>query len=148
MKSSLPVVVSMTALSFVQADESQDSHVEEKEDAAALAEAWAHIVKPKDGPVRKVKEHKGHKTTVTIFSENGDIRAAKRSQFRIDRTARVQIFTFFNNVITAGPGKGQSEPEATSYIYRIEGNTFREVNGMLVGDKSMPIAFSWKRVTD
>ncbi len=34
------------------------------------------------------------------------------------------------------------------YIYRIQGSTFHEVNGMLIGDKSKPIAFWWKRVQD
>jgi len=30
------------------------------------------------------------------------------------------------------------------YIYRIQGSTFHEVNGMLIGDKSKPIAFSYR----
>lgn len=49
-------------------------------------------------------------------------------------TGRLRIFTFFNNVITAGPQKGQIDKAPTSFVYRVTGDTFFEVNGLLIGD--------------
>ena len=43
-------------------------------------------------------------------------------------SAPLRSLTFFNNVITAGPQKGQTDKASTSYIYRVTGDMFVEVN--------------------
>ena len=109
---------------------------------------WIRTMKIDSGTYTIVKEHKGNKTTVTIFDAAGKIVTERKSEFRLEKTRNVRIFTFFNNVITAGPQKGQMDKEPKSYIYRVTGNTFVEVNGLLVGDDAQPLAFTWERVNE
>ena len=85
---------------------------------------------------------------MTFLDAEGNVIAAKRSEFRVEQTGKVRIFTFFNNVISAGPQKGQTDNEPKSYIYRVNGDTFVEVNGLLMGDDAEPVAFTWERVKE
>ena len=120
-------------------------------DAAELAKVqgkWGRQMKTANGVVQIVKQHMGHKTTVTYLDAKGNVLAEKESEFRLELTGRVRIFTFFNNVVTAGPQKGQADKKPKSYIYRIEGDTFIEVNGLLVDDKGEPNVHIWKRIKE
>jgi hypothetical protein len=123
-------------------------HVAHPEELADVQKMWVRTMKTDGGTFRVVKEHKGNKTTVTFFDSEGTVVAAKRSEFRLENTGKVRIFTFFNNTTTAGPQKGQTNNEPRSYIYRVIGDTFVEVNGMLIGDDAEPLAFTWQRVKE
>lgn len=119
--------------------------------AKELAEVqgkWVRTMRTDSGTFKVVKEHRGSKTTVTILDWEGNVVTAKKSEFRLEQTGKVRIFTFFNNVITAGPQKGQTDEAPHSYIYRVTGDTFVEVNGLLIGDDAEPVAFTWKRVKE
>lgn len=109
---------------------------------------WVRTMRTNSDTFKVIKEHKGHETTVTWLDLDGNVVAAKRSEFCLEKTGKVQIFTFFNNVITAGPQEGQTDKAPKSYIYRVTGDTFFEVNGLLIGDDSEPVAFTWKRVKE
>jgi hypothetical protein len=113
---------------------------------AKMQGTWVRTVETDDGKVKLVKEHKGNWTSLTIYDSKGNVVAAKKSEFRLEQTGKVRIFTFFNNVITAGPQQGRVDKTPKSYIYRISDDTFYEVNGMLVGDGDEPISFAWRRV--
>ena len=125
---------------------SKASEATAAEELARVQGKWVRTIETENGTFKAVKEHKGNKTTVTFLDPEDNVVAAKRSEFRLEKTDKVRIFTFFNNVITAGPQKGQTDESQTSYIYRITGDTFFEVNGLLIGDDSDPVAFSWERV--
>ena len=118
------------------------------EELATVQGKWVRTVKTDRGTFKVVKEHKGNETTVTWLDSEGNVVAAKKSQFRLEQTGKVRILTFFNNVITAGPQQGQTDKAPTSYIYRVTGDTFFEVNGLLIGDDTEPVAFTWKRVNE
>lgn len=118
------------------------------EELAKVQGKWVRSMRTDSGTFKVIKEHKGNETTVTFFDSEGNVVAAKKSQFRLEQTGKVRIFTFFNNVITAGPQKGQTDKASTSYIYRVTGDTFVEVNGLLIGDATEPVAFTWKRVNE
>lgn len=124
---------------------------EESTTAEALAEVqgkWVRTVTTPSGAFKIVKEHTGNKTTVTFIDAEGRIVEAKKSEFRLETSGKVRLFTFFNNVITAGPQKGRTDNEPHSYIYRVTGDTFVEVNGLLIGDDAAPVAFTWERVKE
>jgi hypothetical protein len=113
-----------------------------------LQGTWVRTIRTDDGIFKIIKEHIGNETTVTWFDPTGKVMAAKKSQFRLAQTDKVRIFTFFNNVVTAGPQTGETEEAPTSYIYRVTGDTFVEVNGLLVDDDAEPNAFTWQRVNE
>jgi hypothetical protein len=56
---------------------------------------------------------------------------AHSSVLEVERRGPVRVLTFFNSVVTAGPRKGATPPGPLSYIYRLEGDTFTEVWGLL-----------------
>ena len=127
------------------------SRADEITTAEAIAEVqgkWVRTVTTPSGTFRILKEHTGNKTTVTIMDADGRVVEAKKSEFRLENSGKVRIFTFFNNVITAGPQKGRTDNEPHSYIYRVAGDTFVEVNGLLIGDDAAPVAFTWERVKE
>jgi hypothetical protein len=120
-------------------------------DEAELAKVqgkWVRSVKTANGPVQIIKEHKGQKTTLQFMDANGNVVASKISEFRLEKTGRVRVFTFFNNVVTSGPQKGQVDKEKKSYIYRIEGDSFIEANGLLLDDEGPALVYQWKRVKE
>ncbi len=125
-----------------------DSNDRDKADGAlaAVQGTWERTVESDRGTFRIVKEHRGHKTTVTVMDTDGRVLEAKQSEFRLEATGSVRVFTFFNNLFTAGPNKGRREEAPNSYIYRVAGDTFVEVRGMLLGDDDRLSAFTWKRV--
>lgn len=129
----------------VRGQESKDEVSNETTAAKELAGVqgkWERIMKADGGAFKVVKEHKGNETTVTILDFEGNVVVAKRSEFRLEQTGKVRIFTFFNNVITVGPDKGQMDKAPHFYIYRITGDTFVEVNGLLIGDGDEPVIFA------
>ncbi len=116
------------------------------EELAKVRGKWARTVRTDSGTYKAVKEHKGNKTTVTWSDSEGNVLAAKKSEFRLEQTDEVRIFTFFNSVATAGPQKGQTNEAPISHIYRVTGDTFVEVKGLPIGDESEPVALTWERV--
>jgi hypothetical protein len=129
----------------------KDATVVDREAADELAKVqgkWSRTVKSDDGIYTMVKEHRGNATTVTVFDAQGNVVAGKKSEFRLEQAGKVRIFTFFDNVITIGPQQGQIDKGPHSYVYKIAGDSFYEVHGVLVGDDSEPLAFSWTRVKE
>ncbi|MCL4204771.1 MAG: hypothetical protein KJ000_20020 [Pirellulaceae bacterium] len=150
MRALLLVLLATTACSSARAEVLPTAKAEEaaNDELAKVQGKWVRTVKTDRGTFKVVKEHKGNDTTVTFFDSDGNVMAEKTSQFRLEQTGKVRIFTFFNNVITAGPQKGQIDKAPTSFVYRVTGDTFFEVNGLLIGDDTEPLAFSWKRVNE
>lgn len=128
--------------------ESNASETIAAEELAKVQGKWVRTMRTDSGTFKVVKQHKGNETTVTFMDPEGSVVAAKKSEFRLEKTGQVRILTFFNNVVTAGPNKGQTNDEPHSYIYRVAGDSFFEVNGLLISDDAEPIVFKWKRVNE
>lgn len=109
---------------------------------------WVRNIKTENGTFKAIKEHKGNTTTLKFYDSEGNVVASKKSEFRLEDTGKVKIFTFFNNVMTAGPQKGQTDKAPKSYIYKVIGDTFVEVNGLLSSNDEEPVAFTWARVKE
>lgn len=108
---------------------------------------WTRVVETANGPVRYEKEHRDGATTLEVFDAAGILLAAKTSNYELAETGKVRLFTFFNNVVTAGPGAGQVAPDESSYVYRVEGDRFIEVRGLLKDQVEPFDVLVWERVT-
>lgn len=118
------------------------------EELAKVQGKWYRNVETKRGKFKIIKDHKGNLTTLTVLDANSRIVEEKQSEFRLEITDKVRVFTFFNNVFTSGPNKGRIEDEAKSYIYRISDHTFVEIRGMLVNVDEPAGAFTWRRLEE
>lgn len=98
--------------------------------------------------VNIVKEHRGASTVLTAYDEQGTLLYAHESQFKLQAEGRLRVLMFYNRRITAGPNTGSFIKEPGSYIYRIDGGRFIEVQGMLEGDTSPPRIIVWERLED
>lgn len=152
---STTVVLLTMTISTVRADDtakqsrlSQDAEVAAQDEYARVQGTWMRILQTENGPIKAIKQHKGKTTTLTFYDANGNVLAAKTSEFRLNTSGKVRIFRFFNNVATAGPQLGQSDNASKSYIYRVTGDTFFEINGLLIGDEAEPVIFTWQRVRE
>jgi hypothetical protein len=95
---------------------------------------------------RVVKEVFEDYDTVTTFDDVGNVVAAHRSEFKVEKRGPVRVFSFFNSVSTAGPAKGEQNFATHSYIYRADADSFAEVWGLLEGDPTPPRMLIWKRI--
>ncbi|MCS7469202.1 hypothetical protein NZK35_21325 [Stieleria sp. ICT_E10.1] len=117
-------------------------------DLAEVQGTWVRTVKTDAGTYTMTKEHRGNETTLTITSSDDRVVESKTSEFRLETTGKVRIFTFFNNRFTAGANRGRTANAPQSYIYRVTDDTFVEVRGMLIADDSKPAVVTWKRVQE
>ena len=121
---------------------------EPKDAAQAVQGRWVRYQATPNGRVRIVKEHRGPRTILTAFDDQGNLLYAHESEFKTEASGKVRIFTFFNRTITAGPHAGQKLKETTSFVYRVVENRFIEVHGVLEGDSNAPLMIIWERAED
>lgn len=114
----------------------------------AVQGKWVRHQATANGPVKIVKEHKGQKTIVTAHDDKRNGIYSHESEFTIEQSGKVRIFTFFNRTITAGPNAGQKIREPSSFVYRVAENRFIEVHGVLDNGTDEPIMIIWDRVKD
>ncbi|QDV42397.1 hypothetical protein Enr13x_22420 [Stieleria neptunia] len=132
------------AISFQDSDATQSS----PEALAEVQGKWVRTVEAKGGTYTITKAHSGHETTLTITDADDRVVESKTSEFRLETTGKVRIFTFFNNTFTAGANRGRTVKAPQSYIYRVTDDRFIEVRGMLIADESKPAVVTWKRVKE
>ena len=89
-----------------------------KEELAKLQGEWELILETGNRTIRSVKKVEGNKTMVTRFDESGAVISAHTSEFTLEITARVKIFTY-RNVKTTGQKR-----EPRSYIYTVDKDTW------------------------
>lgn len=119
---------------------------EEAEGVDPVAGAWQRSVSTPQGDYHFLKTHVNGKTTLRVTGPDGAVVESKTSEYRVSETDSVRIFTYFNNVITAGPNAGGRAPGESSYVYRIAEDRFFEVHGMLKGDDGPVQVIVWERV--
>ena len=95
---------------------------------------------------RAVKEIKGNKETITYYRKDGELFSQWTVDFKLEKTAKVRLFTWQNLVGTNGQGKGRLVKGPVSYIYRVTDDTFVEIQGLLIGQSTKPAMRVWKRV--
>jgi hypothetical protein len=99
-------------------------------------------------PFRVVKEIAGNQESVTTFDDVGNVVQAHTVEFKVEKRGPVRVFSFYNRLWTAGPLKGQTELATSSYLYRLDGDVFSEISGLMEGDKGPPRINYWRRMKD
>jgi hypothetical protein len=119
-----------------------------KDDLARVQGRWERQARAEENaPYRRVtKEVQGSRETVTYYDADGKVLRQHRVDVKLSKTGDVGVFTFSNMEVTEGEGKGQTAPGSMSYLYRVVGDQFREVWGLLPDDDQEPSVIVWTRV--
>jgi hypothetical protein len=103
------------------------------------------------GVVRITKEVKGNVETVTSYGEGDKVLNKHRNPFKLVSQGEVRLWTFTTIEVIDGPQKGYKTPDdfSGSYVYRLDGDTLYEAQGLLVSDEKRgvtPLLIMWKKV--
>ncbi|MHB0961399.1 MAG: hypothetical protein ACYC6N_28365 [Pirellulaceae bacterium] len=95
---------------------------------------------------RKItKVIQGDQETVTYYDSKGDVERAHKVTVSLRRAGPVRIFAFSDQTITTGPDEGKKTGYRAEYVYKIAGDTFVEIWGVLgPGDEELDVK-RWKR---
>jgi hypothetical protein len=95
---------------------------------------------------RVVKQVSGNTETVTTYGPSGQVVHAQTAKIRLGLSGSVPIYTFYDRRITAGPEQGRSDDAGRSYVYRLRGDEFDEVWGLLPGQEQRELVIHrWRR---
>ncbi len=83
------------------------------------------------GSRRITKEIHGDRETVTYYDSDGNVESADNVKFTLRRAGPIRIFSFSEQEFTAGPQKGQKSNATVEYVYKIVGDKFVEIWGVL-----------------
>lgn len=122
------------------------------DDAAAKAELagmqgrWEREA-AQDAPYRRAsKEINGDKETITFYDADGKVIYQHRVDFKLSKIGELNVFTYSNLQVLDGPNKGQKSPGSASYLYRVRGDKFIEVTGLLPGEgEEEPAVTVWTK---
>jgi hypothetical protein len=144
----------LLALIEMQAPRSQSAAEPEdeglKQDYKAVEGTWERTIKDAAGNMlRGVKAERAGKSTVTYFDSNGLAIYQHTSEYELKRQGSARIFRYRNKTITKGEQQGLVQKEPREYLYRIAGDEFVEIHGMLVGQERERVqVLVWKRVKE
>jgi hypothetical protein len=128
-------------------DDAPGTEVDKKPNVAEQIKGeWVLYRNTPNGRFMTIKEHLGDQSVVTTYDPNNKPIQSHRSDYRIDASAAVSIFRYRNKVVLIGPNAGAKEERESAYIFRIDGDRFFEVHGMLTGDKVDPSLIVWERL--
>lgn len=100
------------------------------------------------GRFMTIKDHRGDHTVVTTYDPENRPVTSHRSDYRIDATGSVPVFRYRNKVVLIGPNAGEKDDSDSAYVFRIHGDTFYEVHGLLPDDQGKPTLIIWERLHD
>lgn len=94
---------------------------------------------------RQVKVIKGNLETLTNLDGTGKVKHRHTVEFKLEKSGEVKIFTF-------GPvGKLDDKKQTISYVYRLDGDIFYDVPGLIPTRRSYsetPAIYEWYRRRD
>jgi uncharacterized protein (TIGR03067 family) len=122
-----------------------------KADLAAMQGKWEQASTTEPGVAAKaktVKEVSGDTETVTRYGPDGKVVNVSRCTIKLSEGGGVRVFTFSGGEVIEGLGKGRKQTGSSSYIYRLDGDEWYEVGGLLTTEKysqDVPYLTKWKR---
>lgn len=129
-----------------------DADSKESEKSVSAAEQilgkWVQYRDTKQGRVKLIKDHRGDYTILTVYGPTGQRLYSHRSEYEVDGSGSVNVFRYRNKVILTGPNEGEKDPKESAYIFRIEGDRFLELHGMLRADQGKPSMIIWERLKE
>jgi hypothetical protein len=97
------------------------------------------------GSRRITKEVKGDTETLTYYDNEGNVAQAHTVKVKLRRAGPIKVFVFTDQEFTAGPNAGQKMPHAIPYVYKLVGNTFVEIWGVLEAEDREFEVLRWER---
>jgi hypothetical protein len=88
---------------------------------------------------RATKHVQKNHETVTYYDSDGNVLQSHRVVIVLRREGGVRHFLHSPIEIIAGPNKGAKSDEGGGYVYKIEGDRFLEIQGILVGEERQPV---------
>ena len=126
-----------------------DDDVAEKATAAEQIQGkWVIYRDTREGRIKTVKEHLDGRTVLTTYDADDKVLYSHRSEYEVDATGNVYVFRYRNQEVLVGPDAGKKDKRDKAYLFRIEGDRFFEVHGMLKGDTGGPYLVVWERLKD
>lgn len=115
-----------------------------EEDYQILTGKWSRNDQTGNGsPLRVEQEVIGKRSIVRVFDLNGKLVHEHQAKFQLQRLPEINVFTYYDLEVTAGPNKGKRQPQPRSFVYRIKDNQFIQVEGILKDDKTPPRFLIW-----
>lgn len=143
------VGVFMLASAVGVADDSSPKGSEKADSVAEQIKGeWVSYRDTPNGRYMTIKEHTGDITLLTTYDPNQVAVYSHRSEYRIDDSGNVNIFRYRNQTVLVGPNAGAKDKRDKAYLFRIEGDRFIEVHGMMKGDQGMPSLKVWTRLKE
>ncbi|QEG02038.1 hypothetical protein Mal15_61210 [Stieleria maiorica] len=138
----------MSLVAVGQVEESQPADAGEPTVGETIKGEWVLYRETPNGKYMTIKVHRGDHTVVTTYDPNKHPIQSHRSEYRIDTSGAVPVFRYRNKVVLVGPNAGAKDERESAYIFRIDGDRFYEVHGMLPDDKGKPSLMIWQRLKD
>jgi len=139
-------------LSLQAQDKNPEEGKEPKDEALAqdlkLLQGQWELLHGNDAPggptLRSVKEIEGNRETLRRYDvKSGKLLREHTVEFTLARSGDVRVFTFY--------GVGGNPKQGQSFVYKVDGESFYDVPGLLQGDtyrnyQESPTVWHWKRV--
>lgn len=139
------LLVGLSVRADAEAAPSEEKQLQQ--DRAAIEGVWRRTFRDTSGrELTTTKTERAGKSTVTVRDAEGNILHEHHSDYELQRSGEVRIFKYSNRTVTRGPDAGQVDPRPRRYIYRIAGDRFYEIHGVLTDDDRRPTIFVWERV--
>ncbi|WP_339734503.1 hypothetical protein [uncultured Gimesia sp.] len=118
-----------------------------EEDYQILEGKWVRNDKARNGaPLRVEQEFSGKVTKLHLYDSNGTLIHAHQAKYRLQRMSDANLFTYYDLEVLTGPNKGKIQKAPRSFIYRVKGNQFIQVEGILNDDKTPLLMTVWWKV--
>jgi hypothetical protein len=131
------------------ADKAEKQGSEESVSAAEqILGKWVQYRDTKQGRIKIIKDHRGDHTILKVYGPNGESLYSHRSEYVVEETESIYVFRYRNKVVMTGPKAGEKDPKESAYIFRIEGDRFLELHGMLRTDQGKPSLVTWERLKE
>ena len=83
---------------------------------------------------------------LTTFDPQGNVVFQHQSNYQVGTSGQVKILTYSNVLVTAGVETGHLRPGPFSYAYRVDGDKFYEVRGLLADTPESFDVIVWERM--
>ena len=107
---------------------------------------WVIYRESPQGKYMTIKVHNGRETIVTTYDPNLKEVYSHRSEYTLDDSGPVNVFTYRNKKVLVGRDAGATVEGPVSYLFRIDGERFLEVHGMMKEDTRGPSLNVWERL--
>ena len=127
-------------------ESARGAEIETSSIAEQIKGKWVLYRETPNGRYMTIKVHNGTESIVTTYDPKLKEVYSHRSEYTLDDSGPVNVFTYRNKKVLTGRDAGAAVEGPVSYLFRIEGERFLEVHGMMKGDTRGPSLNVWERL--